>query len=626
MSAQETRSNEDQRIVSGATDFAPAAVLIERRPDGAMVFRSPQTLEAFPATIGAMLDATVTSVPNRIFIAERSGNGWSSLTYAEVRDRVGALAAAVLALGGSTTRPLAILSDNSIDVLLMTLAAQHIGVPVVATSPGYAKNSQDFEKLRSIVDQTDPAIIYAADAQSYGRSIGAVARAGTRIVVSDLNGASEGWLSLTDLLACHKENDEVAVAAANVTADAVARITFTSGSTAQPKGVITTHGMLTAHQQGIAQLWQFLHDNPPVLLDWLPWSHAFGANHNLLMALRHGGSLYIDDGRPVPGLIDRTVANLRSVSPTLYFNVPHGYQTLLPFLEEDAELAQAFFRRLKVIFYAGADMPPPLWRRYEALAKKSGNEQLRLMTGWGLSESTAAATLVHFNVERAGNIGLPLPGVEIKLAPVDQKLELRIRGPSITPGYWRRPDLDNSVLDEDGFFRTGDAGKLIDPENPTAGFTFDGRIGENFKLSNGRWVFVGELRIKAIAAGAPVVEDVVVAGHDRAEPALLIVPSLQGCRRISLDLASCSFSDLALHPKVRARVSEMLRTLAQDRDGAAQIRRALILRQAPSAEANEITDKGYINQRLLLARRTVEVEQLYRQPPPGDVIFLDPQR
>jgi len=605
-----------------AMDFAPPEVLVERRPCGTMVFRSPRELAPFASTVGSLLDEAAADSPGVTFLAERSGKGWREVSYAEAKNQVRRIASSLVMLKGVSERPLAILSDNSVDVGLITLAALYVGIPVVPVSSAYSKVSQTFEKLRAIIAATDPAAIYASDAQTYGRAIRAAAPTDAQIIVGDSTGGDPGWIEFAEFMSAPLDDALVDAAAAQVNAKSLAKIMFTSGSTGQPKGVMMTHAMILAHQQGITQTWLFLNTQPPVILDWLPWSHSFGGNHNFIMVLRHKGTLYIDDGRPLPALIERTVANLRTVSPTMVLSVPRAYGMLLPYLEADSELARSFFRNLKLIFYAAADMPASDWRRLEELAARHADQAPYFASSWGMSENIAAATIVHFPTKRAGSIGLPVPGTTIKLSPTDDKLELRIRGPAITPGYWGRPDLTEAAFDEEGFYRSGDAGRLVDPANPVAGFAYDGRISENFKLSTGRWVFVGGLRVRAIAAGAPIVEDVVIAAPDRDEVALLVFPSLMGCRTVAPGHDDAGLDELAALPEIRACIKAMLRKLAEDHEGANRIRRAIILTEPPSLDGHEITDKGSINQRAVLARRAAIVDSLYQQQP-SDAITLD---
>ena len=411
---------------------------------------------------------------------------------------------------------------------------------------------------------------------------------------------------------------------ARVGPDTVAKILFTSGSTGQPKGVINTQRMMCANQESAAAAWVFLTDHPPVIVDWLPWNHTFGGNHNLNMMLRNGGTLYIDEGKPVPALIGRTVANLREVSPTVYFNVPRGYAALVDYLEKDEALRQKFFARLDLLFYAAAALPQSLWDRLEKLGLQARGRKVPFISSWGLTETAPAVTMVHYAIDRPGNIGVPGPGMEVKLAPVGDKLEIRVKGPNVTPGYFKAPDLTAKAFDEEGWLRTGDAVRLADPANPAAGLLFDGRTAENFKLSSGTWVNVGTLRTRVIAAGAPVIEDAVITGHDRDEIGLLIFPSLAGLRGLCPDLgADAKLQDMIDHPAVEAALVEGLsRHNAMAQGSSMRIARCLILTEPPSIDANEITDKGYLNQRAVLAKRAALVERLHAEPAGPDVIEI----
>jgi feruloyl-CoA synthase len=382
--------------------------------------------------------------------------------------------------------------------------------------------------------------------------------------------------------------------------------------------------MMSANQQMIARCWPFLTRRPPVFVDWLPWNHTFGGNHNFNMVLRHGGTLYIDEGKPVPGLVERTVANLREISPTAYFNVPRGFAMLLDHLERDEALARRFFAELDIVFYAGAALPQSLWQRIESLSERTRGTRVPLISSWGLTETAPAVTMVHFPIDRAGIVGVPAPGCELKFAPVAGKHELRVRGPNVTPGYWRRPDLTAAAFDEDGFYRTGDAGRLLDEDDPSRGVVFDGRIAENFKLSSGTWVNVGQLRVAAIAAGAPVIEDVVVAGHDRDAIALLVFPSLAGCRSLCPHLpADAPLAALVAERAVREALAAGLERHNLAAGGSShRVARVLLMSEPPSIDANEITDKGYLNQRAVLDRRATLVDRLYAETPDEAVIVL----
>jgi feruloyl-CoA synthase len=417
----------------------------------------------------------------------------------------------------------------------------------------------------------------------------------------------------------------VDAAFARVGPDTVAKVLFTSGSTGQPKGVINTQRMMCANQESAAAAWAFLGDHPPVIVDWLPWNHTFGGNHNFNMMLRNGGTLYIDAGKPVPALIGRTVANLREVSPTVYFNVPRGYAVLLDHLEKDEGLQQSFFARLDLLFYAAAALPQSLWDRLERLGMKARGRKVPFISSWGLTETAPAVTMVHFPIDRPGNIGVPGPGMAVKLAPVGDKLEIRVKGPNVTPGYYKAPELTAKAFDEEGWLRTGDAVRFADPADPAAGLLFDGRVAENFKLSSGTWVNVGMLRPQVIAAGAPVIEDAVVTGHDRDEIGLLIFPSLAGLRSLCPELgAEARLEEMVGKPAVREALAQGFARHNTTMQGSSmRIARCVLMTEPPSIDANEITDKGYLNQRAVLTKRAALVERLHAEPVSPDVIVIE---
>jgi feruloyl-CoA synthase len=617
--------------------LAPAAVTARRLRGGGMVLRSGHQLQPYPRSLGELLRHWAREAPDRTFLAERAGasdwiaastggasgggggtpdaaGGWRRLSYGAALDAVERIAGALVARGLDSDRPVAILSDNGIENGLLQLAAMYVGIPVAPISPSYSLLSQDHAKLGSILALTRPGLVYAADGASYGPAL-AVAAGGGRVelVVSANPPTGLATTAFAELLE-RPPGPTVAARFAAVGPDTLAKILFTSGSTGAPKGVANTQRMLCSNQQAIAQVWPFLAERPPVIVDWLPWSHTFGGNHNFNMMLRNGGTLYIDGGKPAPGAIETTVANLREVPSTLHFNVPRGYDMLIPYLASDAALRATFFGDLDLIFYAAAALPQSLWEALERLAIAATGRRTVMLSAWGSTETAPTATQVHFPIERAGVIGLPGPGTEIKLAPAGGgKLELRVRGPNVTPGYWRRPELAGEAFDEDGFLKTGDAGKLADPRDPRRGLLFDGRLAEDFKLTSGTWVHVGELRVAAIAAGAPVVQDVVVTGHDRQAVGLLVFPSPAGCRSLCRDLApDAPLAELVRRPEVRRRLAAGLAAHNAANPGSSRrVGRAALLAEPPSIDAGEITDKGYVNQRAVLARRAALVERLY---------------
>ncbi len=571
---------------------------LERRDDGAMILRSPVPLGDYPASLGAVLTAQAGTNGERTFLAGRDGDGWQTLTYAEVHARAAGIAHHLLAAGLGPERPLMILSGNSIGHALMTLGAVLAGVPAVPVSPAYSLMSADHAKLRHIADLTRPGLIWVEDATPFAPALKALAEQGFDAVMTS-----------PDLAAIQTAGTAPDV---DITPDAVAKILFTSGSTGMPKGVINTHRMLCANQAMLAVAWPFVRDMAPILVDWLPWNHTFGGNFCFNLALFNGGTFHIDDGKPAPPLIGRTVENLRLASPNLYFNVPAGFAALLPALEQDAGLRDSFFRDLKAIFYAAAALPQDLWDRLERVADLSGHPRPLMLSAWGSTETSPLATLVHFSIPRAGNIGLPVPGCELKFQPSGAKYELRLRGPNITPGYHDRPDLTAAAFDEEGFYRMGDAGLLADPDDPSAGVLFDGRVAEDFKLTTGTWVSVGALRVGTVGACSPLVQDVVVTGHDTDSIGLLIWPAMAAVAALDPE-AGDDPDALCASAKVIAAIAEKLAAWnAANPASSTRIARFVLMAEPPSIDANEITDKGYVNQRATLERRAELVDALRR--------------
>lgn len=484
--------------------FATPRIELETRPDGSRLLRSLEPLLPGPASLVHVFRDRAREHPDRLLIAERAGEGWRRTSWGEAAVVVDRLAQGLLSRG-LADRPVMLLSGNSSEHLLLTLAAWTVGAPVVPTSVAYSLQSTDHVKLRGMADLVAPGVVFAQDL-TFAPALQALG-GGRQVVLAH----GTGGLALADLQ--EDVTPEVAQRSAGVTGNVVAKILFTSGSTGSPKGVVNPHGLLAVNQQQMRQAWPFLADEPPVLLDWLPWSHTFGGSHNVGLVLSNGGSLWIDDGRPVPGLVERTVRNLREVRPTIYFNVPAGYSALLPLLERDPDAAAAFLDRLRLSFFAAAALPQQLWNRLEKLAAEHGSA-MRMTTSWGLTETGPAATTTHFAVSRSDSIGVPLPGVELKLVPDGDKTEVRLRGPNVTPGYHRRPDLTAAAFDEEGFLRTGDAVELVDAADPAQGLVFRGRIAEDFKLSTGTFVSVGTLRPALLSAAAGLLQDAVLTGHD----------------------------------------------------------------------------------------------------------------
>ncbi len=636
-------------------DMAPPSVEMEERADGSLVLRSTLALEDYAPSLGHMLRIQAEKIPEALFLAERPAGwtppakgqepaagedgAWRRMSYGQVLAAVRGLAQAFLDRGLGPGRPVMLLSDNAIDHALVQLAAMDAGIPAVPVSPAYSLMSQDHGKLKYIFGLIEPGLIYMADGARFAPALAALDLAseaakggghGIALVASvnaealaALDAVAAGGVStgvsaesLDDLLAT-APGAAADAAFATLGPDTVAKILFTSGSTGLPKGVINTQRMMCSSQQAARQLWRFLAARPPVLVDWMPWSHTFGGNFDFNCMLWNGGTMYIDNGKPAPGLIETTVANLREISPTLYLNVPRGFDMLIPYLREDAGLRGNFFRQLDLVFYAGAALPPNLWADLEELSIEARGARVAMLAAWGSTETSPLATLVHVIIERAGVIGLPTPGTELKLAPSGSKMEMRLKGPNITPGYWRRPDATAAAFDEEGYLKMGDAGLLADPGDPSKGLLFDGRTAENFKLTSGTWVHVGDLRLAAIAAGAPVIQDAVIAGHGRDDVGLLVFANPGACIALCPDLAGKSpaevpLAELAARDEVRAALIRGLRNYNENNTGGSRrIARALILTEPASIDRGEITDKGYINQRAVLEHREHLVAELY---------------
>ncbi|MBP0620822.1 feruloyl-CoA synthase [Cupriavidus consociatus] len=587
--------------------LATPRILREDRADGSFVLRSDEPLQPFVRCIGDWLQYWAQEEGHRVFLAERAGDGWRRMTYSEVHAAVRRVAQALLDLHIAPDAPVVALSENSLNLAILSLAAMHVGRRIAVVSSAYSVVARDHAKLHAILDRLHPGLIYAEDGDRYRP---AIAGWQPTCPVVFTAGAGAGEVSFDTLLSI-TPGTGVDLAFAAMTGDTVARILLTSGSTGVPKLVPNTHRMLCANQQMIAQCWPFIDRAHPVVLDWLPWSHTFGANHNFNLILRNGGTLFIDAGRPAPGAIEATVRALEEVKPTLFFNVPRGYDVLLPFLESDDELAGALFERLDMLFFAAAALPQQCAERLRAVAARVRQRPLFFTTEWGSTETSPVVTSAHFETSETRNIGVPVPGVELKFSPCQEKLELRVRGPSVFPGYLDDDAKTSEAFDEEGFYRMGDAGKLADPADPNSGVIFDGRVSEDFKLTTGTWVSVGTLRLAAVSSMTPYVQDAVVAGHDRNEVGLLLFPS-PALRALADDLDN-NFCGKALgqHPAVRQALGEILRKLGQGAGSSQRPARVAILSAPPSIELGEITDKGYINQRAVLTLRAEDVERLF---------------
>jgi feruloyl-CoA synthase len=592
--------------------FATPAINADRRADGSIVLKSLAPLRDSARCVGDWLEQWARQAPERIFLGDRASveAPWKTITYSEALRQVRSAAAWILEQGLSAERPLAILSDNSVDHALFALAAQHVGVPSASISPAYSLMSRDFDKLKSMTSLLEPGAIYVSATKPFAAALAAIAPLHSAAIVS--SGAGDpNAIAFPDIVAT-PETPDVAKAFAAITPDTIAKFLFTSGSTGTPKAVINTQRMLTSSQQAKAQTWSFLEQSGDlVILDWLPWSHTFGANHNFNLVLRNGGTLYVDGGKPAPGLFATSLANLKSVMPTVYFNVPRGFDMLIAALRGDDELRRRFFGEVKFAFYAGAALPQNLWDALEELSIKTVGRALPMVSAWGSTETSPLATDCHFQAQRSGNIGVPIPGTELKLVPSGDKLEVRVRGPNVTPGYWKAPDLTAQAFDPEGFYLIGDAVTFADPARPELGLFFDGRVAEDFKLNSGTWVNVGNLRVAGIADLAPLVQDIVVTGHGGDEVRFLVFPNIAACRAYAGLPDSADVKDVIGHDKVRSGIAHGLAKLkAQSGNSSGHATRALLLAEPASVDGGEITDKGYINQRAVLTRRAGAVAAL----------------
>lgn len=556
--------------------------------------------------------------PERTFIARRGPDGaWRHISYAQALHAARAIGQSLLGRGLGPGRPVVILSGNDLEHAMLGLACQYIGVPYAPISPAYSLVSKDFDKLRHIVQLLNPGLVFAADGVAFGPAMAAVCGPEVEFVVAaGMPAGREATLFATLEAATPQEAVDAAMLATGP--DTIAKFLFTSGSTKLPKAVVNTQRMLCSNMQMLQQVWPFLLEEPPVLLDWLPWNHTFGGNKDFNMVLFNGGTLYIDDGKPTPQGIATTIANLREIAPTVYFNVPKGWDDLAQALASDVALRDNFYSRLKLQFYAGAALAQPVWDKLHASAEAACGERIRMTTGLGMTETAPCALFAMREDVHAGELGVPSPGMEVKLVPSGDKLEVRYRGPSVTPGYWKSPKETAAMFDDEGFFCSGDAVKWLDPRQPHLGFVFDGRVAEDFKLYTGTWVSVGPLRGRVMHEGAPYVQDVVIAGHDRADIGLLIIPNLAQCRQLAALPESAAAAEVLASSAVRGYFQELVARLWRQGSGSAtRVARALLLAEPPSIDRGEITDKGSINQRAVLSHRAHLVELLYAGQDPA---------
>ena len=590
--------------------------VLEREASGVIHIRTAQVLPPYHAKLSEPLEHWARAAPDRVFLGQRDAQGrWRTLSYAQVLALTKRIGAALLRRGLSPERPIAIISGNDIEHALLALSAMYVGIPYAPISPAYSLMSGDFGKLRAIVGLLTPGLVFANDGGAFARAIATVVPDDVEVVVTRNPPPNRKATLFADLIGAE---DDAGVTAANakVSPDTIAKFLFTSGSTGNPKGVINTQRMLCSNQAMIAAGFAFVADEPPVVVDWLPWSHTFGSNHNFNMVLVNGGSLYIDDGNPTPPGVPKTARNLREIAPTIYFNVPKGYEALVPHFRADDTLRKNFFSRLKVLFYAGAGLNQTTWDDLTRLAIETTGERIIFLSSLGSTETSPLALACCWDFDRPGNIGLPAPGVELKLVPGDGKLEARLRGPHITPGYWRQQQLTREAFDAEGFYKIGDALKFADPADASRGFLFDGRIAEDYKLSTGTWVSVGPLRARFIDHFAPYVRDVVFAGPDRDDIVALVFPDIEACRKLAPEHAADAAPAAVLDDaRLRAKFTSLLQALAASSPGSStRVVRAILMAEPPSMDKGEMTDKGSINQRAVLKNRAALVDELYATP------------
>ena len=615
---------EDERTSDAITLFAAPHIVAEAAPSpgepaGTLRLRSADPLGSYPVSVLHSLRAWADAGPDHPLVAERNPDGaWRTCGYGAAAAAAEAIGQALLDRGLRPDRPLLVLSGNSVNHLLVTLGAMTAGIPVAPVSVAYSLQSRDHLRIRAIAELIRPGAVFAEEAGRFGAALDAAVRdtAAPAIVAS---GHRPGAEQFGDLLATTPGAD-VRAAFAGLTPDTVAKLLFTSGSTGTPKGVINTHRMLSANQQMMRQAWPFLTAERPVIVDWLPWSHTFGGNHNMDMVLTSGGTLYVDAGRPAPGLFAQTIANLSDVPPTVYFNVPAGYAQLVPALEADPAFAERFFSRLRLAFNAAAALPAGLRTRLTDLARRTTGRAIPVTGSWGATETGPAVTTAHFGYEDARCIGVPLPGAEVKLVPAEEgTYEIRARGPMVAPGYYGRPDLTAAAFDDEGFYRSGDAVAFAVPGDLNAGLVFRGRIAEDFKLATGTFVRVGALRA-ALLSAAPVLSDAVLSGENRDEVgALAWLNPAQAARQLGVTPQPAG--DLIIDDGLQRLLADALTAHNDEAGSSMRIGRLLVMAEPADLDAGEITDKGYVNQRTVLARRAGLVEMLYADPvPPGVVV------
>ncbi|HXZ42110.1 MAG TPA: feruloyl-CoA synthase, partial [Terriglobales bacterium] len=589
--------------------FSPD-VELTRRADGSLLMRSVEPLGQYDHRVGDWLDRWAQEAPDRIFIVEQTPTGERYVSYGEARETALLLAEGLLGYGLGPDRPLAILAANGIDHALVMLAALYVGIPIAPIAPAYALQSIDYAKLFYAFKLLTPGMVVVDDGELYRKAIEHALK--TDIPVIALRNASLNMRDLASLQGDGSQRDEVCAAAARVGRETIAKFLFTSGSTGMPKAVINTHGMICCNSQMKRQVAPFLAEEPPVMVDWAPWNHTAGSNSNFSIILHNGGTLYVDPGKPTPALFDASLKLLRRVSPTIYFNVPRGYELLIPHLQADRAFCERFFQRLKFLWYAAASMQPATWFDLERLAVKTVGHKILTVSGLGMTETAPIALFGNANASGPGVVGIPVAGVELKLIPDDNSFEVRYRGPNVTPGYWRDAAATEAAFDEEGFLRSGDLLSFIDPERPQAGLRFDGRMNEVFKLDSGTKVSAGKLRLDALDVLRPLANEIVVAGADRKDVRILVFPDWEVCAAAAGLERAAGPAQIAPNKTLRAMFHERLDKLYAAGTGSSnRIVAALLVEAPPSGAAGELTEKGTVNSRALQRNRPELLEALF---------------
>ncbi|MFT4241921.1 MAG: feruloyl-CoA synthase [Acidovorax sp.] len=602
--------------------FGVTRVKLREGAPGVRYLEAERPLGAYARRVTDYLTHWAEAAPERSFLARRAQlpggqtGDWQHVSYGQALSAARAIGQALLERGLSAERPVAILSENTLEHALLALGCLYAGVPYCPISPAYATVSQDFDKLRHVMDTLTPGLVFAADGARYGKAIAATVAKDVEVVLA--LGALEDRAA-TPFQALRDTQPTPAIdAAMHATGPGtIVKFLFTSGSTKMPKPVINTQRMWCANLQQITLSLPALAEAPPVLVDWLPWNHTFGSNHNFGLVLMHGGTLYIDDGKPTAALIGETLRNLREIAPTVYFNVPTGFEMIAEAMKTDAALRDKLLSRVRLFFYSGAGLAQPVWDSLHATQEAAIGERIVMATGLGMTESAPSAMFVNSADVRSGHIGAPVPGMVLKLVEVDGKTEVRYRGPNVTPGYWRSEAATRDAFDDEGYLCTGDAVKWIDENDIHRGLAFDGRIAEDFKLATGTFVSVGPMRARIIVAGAPYIQDVVLTGLNQKEVGALLFPA-PACREVAGLGPDAPLADVVAHPAVRQRIEAVLNELARSATGSAnRVARALLMSEPPSIDKGEITDKGSVNQRAVLKHREALVAALHDGTAPG---------